>query len=70
MGKIVIISNRLPTTVKKDTNGQLQYNESIGGLATGLKTFHTQANSLWIGCPGWNIAVLFKRASARKILLN
>ncbi len=52
MSKIVIISNRLPTTVKKDANGQLQFIESIGGLATGLKAFHQRSNSVWIGWPG------------------
>ncbi len=51
MGKLIIISNRLPVTVKKSENG-FEYEESIGGLATGLKNYHKQKESIWIGWPG------------------
>jgi len=51
MSRIVIISNRLPVTVKR--NGKnLEYIESIGGLTTGLKSYHEQADSIWAGWPG------------------
>lgn len=51
MSKILIISNRLPVTVKKN-EGNLEYEKSIGGLATGLKKYHEQADSIWVGWPG------------------
>ena len=51
MSKIVIISNRLPLTVKKE-NGKLEYQKSIGGLVTGLKRYHEQSGSIWAGWPG------------------
>ena len=51
MSKIIIISNRLPVTVEK-VNNTLQYRESIGGLATGLKSIHKKGKSLWIGWCG------------------
>ncbi|MCA1296558.1 bifunctional alpha,alpha-trehalose-phosphate synthase (UDP-forming)/trehalose-phosphatase [Paenibacillus sp. alder61] len=51
MSKIIFVSNRLPVTVKKQETG-LIYNESIGGLATGLKSYHQQGGSLWAGWPG------------------
>ncbi|MGE4353325.1 MAG: bifunctional alpha,alpha-trehalose-phosphate synthase (UDP-forming)/trehalose-phosphatase [Oscillospiraceae bacterium] len=51
MKKIIIISNRLPVTVKK-VNGHFEFIESIGGLSTGLKSYHKQAGSIWIGWPG------------------
>jgi trehalose 6-phosphate synthase/phosphatase len=51
MSKIIFISNRLPVTVSK-TDDQLDYNKSIGGLATGLKSYHEQSNSIWAGWPG------------------
>lgn len=51
MSKIIFVSNRLPVTVKKQETG-LIYNESIGGLATGLKSYHQQGSSLWAGWPG------------------
>ena len=51
MSKIIFVSNRLPVTVIKKDKG-IQYQKSIGGLATGLKSFHEQADSLWIGWTG------------------
>jgi trehalose 6-phosphate synthase/phosphatase len=51
MSKLIFISNRLPVTVKKQRN-KILYQESVGGLATGLKQFHEQGDSLWIGWPG------------------
>lgn len=51
MSKLVIISNRLPVTVKRN-NGSLEYEYSIGGLATGLKSFHQSSDSIWVGWPG------------------
>lgn len=51
MSKIIFVSNRLPVTVKK-TESDLQYSKSIGGLATGLKSYHEQGDSLWAGWPG------------------
>jgi trehalose 6-phosphate synthase/phosphatase len=51
MSRIIIISNRLPVTVKK--NGKrLEYIDSIGGLSTGLKKYHEEADSVWVGWPG------------------
>ncbi len=51
MGKTIIISNRLPVTVKKDEDN-ISYHPSIGGLATGLDGIHKESNSIWIGWPG------------------
>ncbi|MFZ1484322.1 MAG: bifunctional alpha,alpha-trehalose-phosphate synthase (UDP-forming)/trehalose-phosphatase [Candidatus Saccharimonadales bacterium] len=51
MGKRVIVSNRLPVTVKK-IDGKLSYTQSNGGLATALSSFTSKRNSLWIGWPG------------------
>ncbi len=52
MNKIIIISNRLPITVQKNIENNIEYIESIGGLSTGLKNIHHQGNSIWIGWPG------------------
>lgn len=51
MSKLIIISNRLPVNIKKEAK-QFNYQKSIGGLATGLQSYHEQADSLWIGWPG------------------
>lgn len=51
MSKIIFISNRLPVTISH-SKSRFKYNKSIGGLATGLKSYHEQANSIWVGWPG------------------
>ncbi len=47
----VIVSNRLPISVKKNENG-LVYVPSVGGLATGLAGFVNNKKIKWIGWPG------------------
>ncbi len=49
MARTIIISNRLPVSINLDDNGQVSISESIGGLATGLKSVHDEEDSLWIG---------------------
>ncbi len=51
MSKIIIISNRLPVNITKNI-GDFEYHKSIGGLATGLKSYHERADSIWVGWPG------------------
>jgi trehalose 6-phosphate synthase/phosphatase len=48
---LLIVSNRLPFTIRL-REGQLQLVPSAGGVATGLRTFHTASKGLWIGWPG------------------
>lgn len=51
MSKTIIVSNRLPIEFKINED-KLESRPSVGGLATGLKTVHAAADSLWIGWPG------------------
>ncbi len=50
MPNLVIVSNRLPVSVKK-VDGKLEFSKSIGGLATGLASVDDKI-SAWIGWPG------------------
>jgi trehalose 6-phosphate synthase/phosphatase len=51
MGRLIIVSNRLPVTVKvKD--GVVEVARSTGGLATGMEDPHKRLGGLWIGWPG------------------
>src|SRR5262245_24840212 len=60
--RIVIVSNRLPFTVVQNGEG-IQFSESVGGLATGLRTLLTSAQGFpsrrseyfWVGWPGTTI---------------
>lgn len=51
MNKTIIVSNRLPVDLqfKNDT---LIAKTSIGGLATGMKSVHSQGKGIWIGWSG------------------
>jgi len=52
MSKTIIVSNRLPISIKKDQEGNLEYIPSSGGLATGLGSIYKKGNNLWLGWPG------------------
>ncbi len=51
MSRIIIVSNRLPVTVKK-IKDKLSYQQSVGGLATGMSSFQKNYQCLWVGWPG------------------
>ncbi|MFX1465917.1 MAG: bifunctional alpha,alpha-trehalose-phosphate synthase (UDP-forming)/trehalose-phosphatase [Promethearchaeota archaeon] len=51
MNRLLIVSNRLPISIKK-TENKLDFKRSVGGLATGLSSFYKSYESLWIGWPG------------------
>ncbi|MDH4140279.1 MAG: bifunctional alpha,alpha-trehalose-phosphate synthase (UDP-forming)/trehalose-phosphatase [Coriobacteriia bacterium] len=48
MQRLVIVSNRLPVTVEK-RKGELMLKRSIGGVATGLGSYHETHESIWVG---------------------
>lgn len=51
MANTIIVSNRLPVSVKRGTGGFEAY-PSVGGLATGLSSIASKRGNLWIGWPG------------------
>jgi trehalose 6-phosphate synthase/phosphatase len=48
---VIIVSNRLPVSVKK-SGDKLKFYPSVGGLATGLASYVTDKHNRWIGWPG------------------
>ncbi|NQV13547.1 MAG: bifunctional alpha,alpha-trehalose-phosphate synthase (UDP-forming)/trehalose-phosphatase [Parcubacteria group bacterium] len=51
MGRVIIVTNRLPVTVQK-RRGKYTFQPSIGGVATGLSSVCDKQNCLWIGWSG------------------
>jgi trehalose 6-phosphate synthase/phosphatase len=51
MANVVIVSNRLPMSVRKE-DGKLVFGQSMGGLATGLSDYTKRRGTKWIGWPG------------------
>ncbi|HYG70172.1 MAG TPA: trehalose-6-phosphate synthase, partial [Anaeromyxobacteraceae bacterium] len=53
MPRLLIVSNRLPITVRPTPDGSsASVDPSSGGLATGMKGPHERLGGLWIGWPG------------------
>jgi len=67
MSRLVIISNRLPVTIKKE-KGDLHYHPSAGGLATGLNSLDESFEKIWIGWPGQEITDEWERETVRQDL--
>lgn len=51
MSRLLLVSNRLPVTVKTERESATVV-PSAGGLATGLRGPHERSGGLWIGWPG------------------
>ena len=67
MGKLIIVSNRLPVTIDR-ADGNLIYYPSAGGLATGLNSLDESLDRKWVGWPGKAIHDDWERAAIRKDL--
>jgi trehalose 6-phosphate synthase/phosphatase len=51
MGRVILVSNRLPVSVRLE-RGEVVVAPGAGGLASGLSGFHAAADSVWVGWPG------------------
>ncbi|MBC8472186.1 MAG: bifunctional alpha,alpha-trehalose-phosphate synthase (UDP-forming)/trehalose-phosphatase [Planctomycetes bacterium] len=51
MSRLIIISNRLPVSISRQ-KGNFKYNESVGGVATGISSLTEPKKRLWFGWPG------------------
>jgi trehalose 6-phosphate synthase/phosphatase len=51
MQRLLIVSNRLPLTIQ-EKKGDLHVEPSVGGLATGLRSWYKSYPSVWIGWAG------------------
>lgn len=50
--RMILVSNRLPVSVEKSTNGTYKINKSSGGLVAGLREIHQHADCVWVGHSG------------------
>jgi trehalose 6-phosphate synthase/phosphatase len=51
MQRLLVVSNRLPLTIQ-EKKGDLYVEPSVGGLATGLRSWYKSSPSIWIGWAG------------------
>jgi len=50
---LIIVSNRLPVSVKK-VDGKLEFYQSVGGMSNALSSYVNDSRNKWIGWPGIN----------------
>ncbi|EGW34098.1 trehalose-6-phosphate synthase [Spathaspora passalidarum NRRL Y-27907] len=54
-GKVLVVSNRLPVTIKRAQDGSYTYSMSSGGLVTGLQGLKKSTEFQWLGWPGLEV---------------
>jgi len=54
-GRILLVSNRLPITIKRRDDGQYDFSMSSGGLVTGLSGLAKTTTFQWYGWPGLEV---------------
>lgn len=67
MDRLIIASNRLPVKIS-EVDGEFTVEPSAGGLATGLKSYHKQNDSVWIGWPGIDVTETKKKKEVEVLL--
>ena len=54
-GRLLLISNRLPITIKRSDDGSYSFSMSSGGLVTGLSGLSKTTTFQWYGWPGLEV---------------
>lgn len=54
-GRLLLVSNRLPITIKRTDDGQYSFSMSSGGLVTGLSGLSKTTTFEWYGWPGLEV---------------
>lgn len=54
-GRLLLVSNRLPITIKRSENGEYSTRVSSGGLVTGLSGLSKSTKFQWYGWPGLEV---------------
>lgn len=53
--RLLLVSNRLPITIKRSNDGKYDFSMSSGGLVTGLSGLAKSTTFQWYGWPGLEI---------------
>jgi trehalose 6-phosphate synthase len=54
-GRLLLISNRLPITIKRSDEGKFDFSMSSGGLVSGLSGLSKSTTFQWYGWPGLEV---------------
>lgn len=53
--RLLLVSNRLPITIRRSESGKYEFSMSSGGLVTGLSGLSKTTTFQWYGWPGLEI---------------
>lgn len=53
--RLLLVSNRLPITIKRSENGKYDFSMSSGGLVSGLSGLSKTTTFQWYGWPGLEV---------------
>ncbi len=53
--RLLLVSNRLPITIKRSNDGKYEFSMSSGGLVTGLSGLAKTTTFQWYGWPGLEV---------------
>lgn len=54
-GRLLLVSNRLPITIKRSDEGKYDFSMSSGGLVSGLSGLSKSTTFQWYGWPGLEV---------------
>lgn len=54
-GRLLLVSNRLPITIKRSDDGSYDFEMSSGGLVSGLSGLSKSTTFQWYGWPGLEV---------------
>jgi trehalose 6-phosphate synthase len=54
-GRLLLVSNRLPITIKRSEEGKFEFSMSSGGLVSGLSGLSKSTTFQWYGWPGLEV---------------
>jgi trehalose 6-phosphate synthase len=54
-GRLLLVSNRLPITIRRSEGGKYEFSMSSGGLVTGLSGLAKTTTFQWFGWPGLEV---------------
>lgn len=54
-GRVLVVANRLPISIKAEPDGNFEYHMSSGGLVSGLKSLSKAVDFKWFGWPGIDV---------------
>jgi len=66
MGKLILVSNRLPVTVKR-SKGKFKFEPSVGGLVTGISSLDVKGEMIWTGWPGITFSGYKSKVDTKKL---